>query len=85
MGWCFLVQGDLPNPGIKPASPVSPAFAGRFFTTEPPGEQKVCNALQLARSNQELEERKSVDGIHMEVSRECMLLGSLSGHNKNLE
>ena len=26
--------GDLPNPGIKPASP---ALAGGFFTTEPPG------------------------------------------------
>ena len=24
-------------PGIKPASPASPALAGRFFTTEPPG------------------------------------------------
>ena len=25
--------GDLPDPGIKPASLVSPALAGRFFTT----------------------------------------------------
>ena len=25
--------GDLPNPGIKPASLTSPALAGRFFTT----------------------------------------------------
>ena len=24
---------DLPNPGIKPTSPASPALAGRFFTT----------------------------------------------------
>ena len=23
--------GDLPDPGIKPAAPVSPALAGRFF------------------------------------------------------
>ena len=30
--------GDLPEPGIKPASLVSPALAGRFFTTEPPGK-----------------------------------------------
>ena len=30
--------GDLPNPGIEPASPVPPALAGRFFTTEPPGD-----------------------------------------------
>ena len=27
-------SGDLPNPGIEPASP---ALAGRFFTTESPG------------------------------------------------
>ena len=25
--------GDLPNPGIEPASLASPALAGRFFTT----------------------------------------------------
>ena len=33
--------GDLPNPGIKPVSSVSPALAGRFFTTEPPGKPHV--------------------------------------------
>ena len=32
----FTPPGDLPNPGIKPKSPVSPALAGRFFATEPP-------------------------------------------------
>ena len=32
--WSGL-PGDLPNPGIEPASPAS---AGRFFPTEPPGE-----------------------------------------------
>ena len=30
--------GDLPDPGIKPASPASPALAGGFFTAEPPGK-----------------------------------------------
>ena len=29
--------GDLPNPGIKPASP---SLAGRLFFTEPPGKPK---------------------------------------------
>ena len=33
-GCHFLLQGDLPDPGIKP---VPPALAGRFFTAEPPG------------------------------------------------
>ena len=28
-------SGDLPNPGIKPTSP---ALAGQFFITEPPGQ-----------------------------------------------
>ena len=34
----FPPPGDLPNPGIKPTSPASPALAGRFLTTEPPGK-----------------------------------------------
>ena len=34
-GLRFLLQEDLPDPGIKPASP---ALAGRFLTTEPPGK-----------------------------------------------
>ena len=29
----FPLPGDLPNPGIEPASFTSPALAGRFFTT----------------------------------------------------
>ena len=34
--WDFLLQGIFHNPGIEP---VSPALAGRFFTTEPAGFQ----------------------------------------------
>ena len=37
-GWPFPPSEDLPHSGIEPASPVSPALAGRFFTTEPPGK-----------------------------------------------
>ena len=29
----FPTPGDLPDPGTEPVSPVSPALAGRFFTT----------------------------------------------------
>ena len=32
--------GDLPDLGIEPASLVSPALAGGFFTTGPPGKPK---------------------------------------------
>ena len=34
----FPPPGGLPNPGIKPVSLASPALAGRFFTTVPPGK-----------------------------------------------
>ena len=36
-GLPFPSPGDLPNPEMEPASPVSPALAGGFFTAEPPG------------------------------------------------
>ena len=32
-GLPILPPGDLPCPGIEPASPVSPALAGGFFST----------------------------------------------------
>ena len=36
----FASPGNLPNPGVgvEPMSSVSPALAGRFFTTVPPGK-----------------------------------------------
>ena len=34
-GLAFPSSGDLPDPGIKPSSP---ALAGEYFTTEPPGK-----------------------------------------------
>ena len=37
-GLPFPPPGDLPDPGIKPASLVSPALAGRPFTIVPPGK-----------------------------------------------
>ena len=36
-GLPFLTPGDLPDPGIELPSPVSPALAGRFFTSETTG------------------------------------------------
>ena len=35
--------GDLPNPGIEPTSLMSPALAGRFFTTHTTLEALICN------------------------------------------
>ena len=38
-GLLFPTLGDLPDPGIKPASLASPALAGGFLTIVPPGKQ----------------------------------------------
>ena len=41
-GLPFPTTGDLSDPGIKPMSLVSPALAGGFFTTVPPGKPYEC-------------------------------------------
>ena len=40
----FPPPGNLPNPGIKPTSP---ALAGEFFTTEPPGKPRLIGKTLL--------------------------------------
>ena len=39
-GLPFPSPGVLPDPGIKPTSPASPALAGRFFTIESLGPKE---------------------------------------------
>ena len=48
--------GDLPDLGVEPTSPASPALAGGFFTAEPPGthptdiytpEKKMCASVDV--------------------------------------
>ena len=38
--------GDLPDPGIKPKSLLSPALAGEFFTTVQPGKSWFISKIQ---------------------------------------
>ena len=39
---------DLPDPGIEPASPVSPALAAGFFTSKPPRTlQKISLGMYI--------------------------------------
>ena len=40
--------GDLPDPGIEPASPASPALAGGFFTTS--AEALIDVYIQLSHT-----------------------------------
>ena len=46
-GLPFPTPGDFPDPGIKPKSPVSPALAGRFFTTAPPAMSPKSPAYNI--------------------------------------
>ena len=48
VGVPFPPSEDLSGPGIKPKSPASPALAGRFFTTEPPGNPSRLLLLLLS-------------------------------------
>ena len=41
--------GDLPDPGIKPASLMSLALAGEFFTTNTTWEAQNCHTPNLFR------------------------------------
>ena len=43
----FPFSGDLSDPGIKPTSAMSPALAGRVFSTEPQESQPVYICLQM--------------------------------------
>ena len=45
-GWPFPPPGNLPDSGIKVASP---ALAGGFFTTEPPGKPNKLSVQLLSR------------------------------------
>jgi len=43
----FPTPGDHPNPGTKPEFLASPALAGRFFTTLPPGKPNKSTTFQF--------------------------------------
>ena len=43
----FPLPGDLPNPGIEPASLISPALTGGFFTTSATWDPVLSEGLQI--------------------------------------
>ena len=63
-GLPFPPPGDLPHPGIKPTSPVSPALAGRFFTTESPGKlRSLYTGTRLPGHQSSLLPSKAAPGL----------------------
>ena len=51
VGCRALLQGNLPNPGIKPTSLSSPALAGRFFSTSATWEALFSITVQQIAIN----------------------------------
>ena len=45
----FPPPGDLPNPGMEPTSPVSPALAARFFPIKPLGSSLCLDNCRRSR------------------------------------
>ena len=48
-GLPFPSPGDLSNPGTDPTSLLSPALAGTFFTTKPPGKPHTQHSFYEIR------------------------------------
>ena len=53
-GLPFPPPGDLPDPGIEPASLVSPALAGGFVMTAPPGKPRYTHSSKEKRSQRRI-------------------------------
>ena len=52
-GLSIPYRRDLPDPGIKPTSLVSSAWAGGFFTPEPPGKASQEIDLLIKKNKKE--------------------------------
>jgi len=69
----ILPPKDLSDPGTEPASPASPALAGRLFTTEPPGEPHIRGALNDSRERgqqgkRSRYEQKGTEQVHSKTN-----------------
>jgi len=65
-GLPFPISGELPDPGINPASPISPALASDFFTTvllgKPSAASFIWPAMRKATSEgDELREDEKIE------------------------
>ena len=61
----FPVPGDRPYPGIEPTSLASPALAGGFFTTAPPGKPPLFPARWQFSFPEDLSFMKSWQSKHI--------------------
>ena len=76
--WSELLSSsleDLPNPGIEPMSLTSPALAGGFFTTVPPGKPQ-CRDKKLIHMVRDLYLR-NVTNLGKFLISNCFVVCSL--------
>ena len=68
--WPFPPPGDLPHPGIKPMSLLSPVLVGGLFTTEPPGNPWTLQRaiLSIIINNQRLHMVRALCWTHWDNS-----------------
>ena len=66
-GLPFPTPGNLPDPGSQPASLVSPALVGKFFTTALPGKQKIKEVNTFKN-------RKVLNGTQKTVKRQVVFI-----------
>ena len=72
-GLPFPSPRDLPDPGIEPKSPASPALSDGFFTTEPPGSL-FCQTAYLSQTINEKQIEPFYNPERSRNSRACWLM-----------
>ena len=61
-GLPFPAPGNFPDPETEPGSSASPAFAGGFITTEPPGKPKSLELLDLIKQSANISQMSANSG-----------------------
>ena len=71
-GLPYPPPGNLPDPGIKPVSLMSPVLAGRFFTTSTTWEapRKTCSDLHWSLLNMDTPKLKFWSGFLPQTGRQ---------------
>ena len=75
---------DLPDSGTEPASPVSPALAGRFFTVTPTGKPLQWNRRDqplLLKSNKALKNLSCESTLSVFINNACSGNAQFLGNN----
>ena len=78
-GLPFPHPGDLPDPGVGPASPASSALAGGFFITESPGTPLRNHYTRIKVAESRTPTTPSVDGDLEQQGSHLLLAGMQSG------